>query len=94
MTFTAYLRLVFYEEGMSVRLYGSLDVFLDFHRVTLLSSFSESATNRNSEEQLLLKLPEKSAKCLSSKDVSCMAITCNFTFNKTFTILALSFLAD
>ena len=66
-------------------------MFLVFYREALLSSPSESASNRNSEEQLLKKFPEKSAKFLSSKDASCMAITCNFTFNKMFTIVALSF---
>ena len=69
----------------------SLDVFLIFYREALLSSPSESASNRNSEEQLIEKFLEKSAKFLSGKDASCMATPCNFTLNKTFSILALSF---
>ena len=38
-----------------------LDVFLAFDREYLLSSLSEPATNRNSEEQLLYKFLEKNA---------------------------------
>ena len=71
--------------------FWSLDVFLVFYREALLSSRSKSISNRNSEEQSLEKFLEKSAKFLSSKYVSCMAISCNFTFNEIFTILALSF---
>ena len=66
-------------------------MFLVFYREALLSSPSESATNRKLEEQLLEKFPEKSAKFLSSKDAGCVAIPYNFVFNKIFTILALSF---
>ena len=66
-------------------------MFLVFYKKALLSSPSESASNGNSEEQLLEKFLEKSAKFLSSKDANCMAIPCNFTFNKISTILALSF---
>ena len=63
-------------------------MFLVFYREALLSNSSESASIRNSEKQLLDKFLEKRAKFLSSKDASCMAIPCNFAFNKIFTILA------
>ena len=66
-------------------------MFVVFYREALLSSPSESASNKNLEEQLLEKFPEKSAKFLFSKDASCMALPCNFTFNKMLAILALSF---
>ena len=59
--------------------------------LVFLSSPSESDSNINLEEQLLEKFPEKTAKFLSSKDASWMTLPCNFTFNKVFAILALSF---
>ena len=59
--------------------------------LVFLSSPSESDSNINLEEQLLEKFPEKTAKFLSSKDASCMTLPCNFTFNKVFAVLALSF---
>ena len=65
-------------------------MFPVFYRQALVSSPSESASNRNSEEQLLEKFLEKRAKFLSSKDASGIAIPYNFTFNKFFIILALS----
>ena len=58
-------------------------------REALLSSISEPATNRNLEEQLLKKSPEKTTTFFCSKDATCIAITWNFTSSKAFTNLAL-----
>ena len=71
--------------------FWSLDVFLVFYRKALLCSPSESASNRNSEEQFLKKFLEKVQGSFLVKMQAVWPWPCNFTFNKIFIILALSF---